>query len=1021
MSISTPQTREHARWLSQEYSPWCLLHMLLKNHTNLFSTPLLEELLPPVPPSQLPHSSSLLHPQSHCHSLDTESPLSTPPGARAILSRYLVQRLHFGYYGDKSTISESAVRYLTARARLQFGYFAIRGRAFWNVSSEDLGLQCGGFQGLESHEQEEWDGKTGVQDQHRRQRPHHHQHQQQHQQEPRHQQGQSQGQANDSDPSANKDEDPFSLGFSDATTFIGRLRGRPNSDAKSRESDREEQRKKIIKGNKKCEEREEKLLLMEAVQYIQRSQPDMIHVFMQQLNPAETNSSSSTDPSTVSERQAAATYWTRVALTKLIDVQPDPDDMVSVPSSPFLNRRTDALWMEYLEQPPKAILKLKDLARHTRPHGGMGMVQDDSRLFQIASGIFNDLATHPRKARKPAPTIIDGPFSYSFDVIRELVVEYGFMPLPEDDTDRKMNFSGGIRAATGEAEIFPSDGSHVAKPGQKGEGTSIWYFYEPQRVEVMVGYLMHKAPEVLDLLFQQGFELFVQPHPGHAGLSRALLLQCCMPGCHAMVRHVYQVPSGKSIGTMAQTQVVGTVKNELMGYGNKPKRIEFQQQDFADVLKGLAPVNVETAVPIMLDLGMERTVVQNRLMELLQIPGSLAPIDIESSTLTVLFQNCIPKTGLSTPRRLKSASEVVNLAIQLSFEIQMEPSEAIDLEWKCSFEETLLNLEQENLIVHNHVSDWILASLDPSHAGFRICFDHAVLKALLGVTEWNMAQLMRLRTWTRIQEREARTKNDKARCQWEEVKRQLLIVEHENLDDQDVVMQDQADNRNLIELDIEWTTNDEVTLATSTKVDSLPKGSGTIRVGDDGCLLLDNGHLERNQILFDPENGDPNVLDTNTRVYEFLRKGVVVEERHWVWLAMGLDTISLQGQHVVEMAGYEKLSDGGYIFPVKMACSPEAYQLVWMMALAYVQQSLALDDKDSKVELRCRNGDPSPPLPDGRATSPIPLTPSSPVPQSACSFKIREVQRMLTDRLGEEAGLVVKILSELEVDLEKQV
>ncbi|KAF9112505.1 hypothetical protein BGX27_003262 [Mortierella sp. AM989] len=1052
MSISTLQTSDNVRWLCQEYSPWCLLHMLLKNHTSLFSTSLLEDLLEPLSPpgAPTPYSSissssfsstgtssltSALSSQpvhshlqssqtfSHAQSQATESPVSTSLSPKAILSRYLVQRLHFGYYGDRDTISESAVRYLTARARLQFGYFVIHGRAFWNVSSEDLGLQYGNIQVLEAHEQEGQDGKTGDKagqtlDQHRRQR----RHQPQSQQGGQHRQGQAQGQIDESDPGANKDEDPHSE-FLEASTLYGRTRGKPYAETKLGEPDEEEQRKRIANGNQRCEEREEKLLLLEAVRYIERRQPELIDIFMKPLNSAEpiSSSSPSTNTSATSDRQAAATYWTRVALTKLIDEQSNLEkfDIVSLPSSPFLSRRSDSFWMEYLKKPPMAILKLKDPMRHTQPHGGMGLVQDDGRLFQTASGIFNDLATHPKRGRKPAPTIIDGPFSYSFHVIKDLIVEYGYMPLPEDDADRKMNFKGGVRAATGEAEVFPSDGSHIAKVGQKGEGTSIWYFYELQKIEVMVGYLIHRAPEVLDLLFQRGFELLVQSGPGFVGLSRALLLQCCIPGCHAMVRHVY-LSSVKPF-VMPSGIVVRTIKKELMGLVNKPKRIEFQQQDFADVLKGLAPGNLSEAMKIMVELGMEHSVIQNRLIELLQIPGGLAPVDILDTTLTILFQKCIPESEASVYKPPMTAPDVVNLAMQTSFEIQMELPEAMDLEWKCSFEEILVNLERESLIVHNHVSDWILATLNFSQAGFQICFDHAILEALLGMTGWNLTQLKRLRTWIKTQEKEARMKSNKTGRQWEDIKGQLLIMEHGITESQDSTMQGYEENGKLIGLEIEWTTNDQITLATSAIIDSLPKASGMVRISDDGRLLLDNGYLARDHILFNPLGDDSLVVANNKRAYRFLKKNAVVEEKHWIWLAMGLVTVSLQGQHVVEMQGWEMSTEKNYSFPVKMACSPEAYQLVWMMVLAYVRQPLASERKNPKFEWTTvstfeerLDGDPLSSL----GSSPVSQS-SSPVPQSSTS-KIRELQRMLTDRLGGDAWLLVEILSELEIDVEKQ-
>ncbi|KAF9434575.1 hypothetical protein BGZ76_007783 [Entomortierella beljakovae] len=1008
-SVALPTTQDQVQWLYQQYSPWCLLHLLLKNHSHLFSTVLLEELLAPfntvelfatlscssssfsTSPSQLNLSPDSPPFSSHQHhqGFVLESPLfnSQPIRPKVAISRYLIQRLHFGYYGTKDTISESAVRYLTARARLEFGYFIIRGRAFWNVTSEDLGLQSN-FSSLVVLEQEEQDGKTGgksgTQDISRRHR--------RDQQPNRHLQQQRQQQNQDgNDQSTNKDDDANMVGSLEASTYIGRIHGRLNKLAKSLEFDEEEKRKSIVKGNRQCEEREEKLLMVEAIRYLQRKQPEVVEKILQSFSQTGTSSTLLIDTPTISERQASAIYWTRVALTYLIDTENDLEkhDALSIPSSPFLSRRTDVLWMNHLENPPSPILKLKELARHSHPYGGMGLVQDDSRLFQISSGIFNDLATHPKKAKKPAPTIIDGPFSYSHDIVHELVTEYGYMPLPEDDADRKINFNGGMRASTGATEIFPSDGSHIAKPGQKGEGTSIWYFYELQRLEVMVGYLIHRAPEVLDLLFQRGFELLVRQEQGGPGISRSQLLQCCIPGCHAMVRHVYQA-AGKQ-PTMSAHVIVRTVERELLGNGEKPKRFEFQQDDFAAVLRGLAPGNVEDSLNILLGLGMKPVIVQNRLMELLQTPASTAPVDIENSILTALRRMCNPEGEPFDSTHSPTSEDVVNLALQLSFEVQMDPSEAINLEWKCSFEETLLNLKRENLTVHEHVSNWILASLDSSQAGFKICFDHAILDALSGATEWNLWQLKRLKGWVKVKEGESYSRSNQTGRRWEEVKEQLTITEHGNLDGQDDVMHGYEQDKALVGLDVEWTTNDWITLSTSAVVEDLPEGDEVIRVGCDGRLLIDNGFPGREPILCRFDKEDYSVLSSNMRVFNYLKSKAVVEERHWIWLAMGLATVSLQGLHVVEL-GWTTRNPRMLSFPVRMGCSPVAYQLVWMLALVYIPQ-LMTGSEDCLSPLQIR---------------------------SQCEAKIRELQQMLTNRLRENAWLIVELLSELKDDISNQ-
>ncbi|KAF9426302.1 hypothetical protein BGZ94_006710 [Podila epigama] len=123
----SPHSPPHvvAQWLCGEYPPWLVLHMLLKKHPQYFSTNIIEELLSPLEPSPLPSVHSQPRRTTGHSSL------------RARLSRHLVQRVHYGYYGSSRDLSPNAVRYLTARARLEYGYFVIWGRAFWCITQED--------------------------------------------------------------------------------------------------------------------------------------------------------------------------------------------------------------------------------------------------------------------------------------------------------------------------------------------------------------------------------------------------------------------------------------------------------------------------------------------------------------------------------------------------------------------------------------------------------------------------------------------------------------------------------------------------------------------------------------------------------------------------------------------------------------------------------------------------------------------------------------------------------------------
>jgi hypothetical protein len=537
----------------------------------------------------------------------------------------LIQRLHFGYYGNKSLFSESAVRYLTARARLEFGYFAIRGRAFWNISQEDI----------DNHQQlPEEDGKSDKEGRDKKSkgssssRP-----QQSHQR--RQQSGHGAG-AEGIDPTANKDDDLATLSNSESSTSLGRQQGRggggggaggTSTEGKTGQLDKQDQQQNMAKAHRKCEEREEIVLMMEATRFCERSLPS--NITLESLSP--------TAP--FFGQLEAGVYWRQVAFTQWINSVEGLSNaqMARIPPSPFLCRRIDAAWMEHMEQLPsnESPILLPSQKSRNRVQLELHCAQDDARLFQIASGIFEGLATHPKKSRKPARQLIDGPFKLSLDILKSLIVDYGYLPLPEDDKQRKIHYRGGDRIPTGHEEAFPSDGSHVVnRRGLKGEGTSIWYFYDIQRIEIMVAYFMFRAPEVLDWMFERGFELEPPLGPGGPTFSRTLLLQCCLPGCHAMVHHVYR--SSPQAAFMNPIIIISRVNEELLGLGNKPKRVEFQRQDFVEALKGVPAVHLANSLSILTGVGMDTTVVQDRLTELLQITGGPASLDVEKAVLSML-------------------------------------------------------------------------------------------------------------------------------------------------------------------------------------------------------------------------------------------------------------------------------------------------------------------------------------------------------------------------------------------------
>ncbi|KAF9575389.1 hypothetical protein EC968_003440 [Mortierella alpina] len=989
-----------------------------------------------------------------------------------------------------------------------------------------------------------------------------------------HQQGQVQALMQDNDAGGGvKEDDIYSIAYEASSALVGGGFGGTGVDGRTGVEDEVEQRQRIAMANQRCEEREERHLLLEAVRYCERCQPEMAVVF----DFTAATYSPITPATVATERQAAAEYWRRVAYTSTIESEAgmDSDDLVSIPPSPFLGRRVDASWMKRLQQSPVSSIQHNSHRDLSYLLTRMRMVQDDARLFQIASGIFDGLATYPRKGKKPIPSIIDGPLSLSLSTLRTLVFEYGYMPLPEDDQDRKAHYKGGARAHSGDDFDFPSDGSHVVnKRGLKGQGTSIWYFYDLQRTEIMVVYLMHKAPEVLDWLFEAGFELKIQRGSRTMGVSTPLLLQCCIPGFHAMVRHVYK-PSSAASYVMPLPVGVATVQTELLGCGRKPKRIEFCREDFVEVLKGIPPAQFGDILNLMSDLGMDNTVVQDRLVELLQIPGGTSPTMVEKAHLSALCMHASkPFLALSNeeslfamediaaistepidgtqsnngngkdndndnsrvnvgsdhdhyglgfnsktePQNSASVKGVVNRAIQQAFEIHMDLSAAQEPEWKVTFEDTLSNLKLESWLVHSEVSDWVLATMSSSEPAFQTCFDHALMEALQELLSWNNQQVWRLEKWCQNMEDESRSRSLMGgRHPWEEVKGKLLrrrqseecgssSLQYAKQDeDQDQSMEEAPEDvlngrGELIGLDIDWTTNDQIILNTFSTVADMPGGSEIVRVSGDGCLLLDNGCLDQELLLCEQQTEDEVYsLETNVRVYDYLRKGAVVEEKHLVWLALGLVTATYRGREVAHIVSRRqrqrhhhhphhhdnhhnylnhhysrqhhhqkrqqqqqqrrqrlrqslRLDSGGpAVISVKMACSPEAYQLVWMLASTFIRQALIRENEQLREALNLEyeqvfsglqtvepsmdddNGqgsrmeDPrlepfllAPTAPFMTLDSNTRSPPLSPVPLSSTMMKVQEMQAMLTNYLGADAWLMNEILSEIEDDIEER-
>ncbi|KAG0266577.1 hypothetical protein BG011_001766 [Mortierella polycephala] len=1085
------QAKGQALVLSQQYPPWCILHMLLKRHKHLFSTILLEELLAPSPASLTPASSPSHSQSSSSQQPSLVSPVQPPPRPKALLSRYLIQRLHFGYYGTKRVLPESAVRYLTARARLEFGYFVIRGRAFWSVCQEDMDEDVhdidrtastsssnrGGGDKKSRVRNGEGSGTQGLSANQRQQQASQINQQQQ--------QGHTQAQSDDQ--GGNKDEDPYSLAYTEASTLLGRRHVGVDAEGRTVVADEAEQRRRMVEANQRCEEREEKLLMLEAVRYLDRQQPDMYTT----ITLGATSTSSSESPAASPEKVAAVSHWMRVALTSQIDSQTDMEtaDSFMIPASPFLNRRIDAFWMGYLQHPPLAPIELKShTTKSHQVHGGMQMVQDDARLFQIVSGIFDGLATLPKTSRLSTHSVIEGSLSISPDTLRRLIFDYGYLPLPEDDEDRKFHYKGGIRDSTDERNGFPSNGSHlVNNRGMKGQRTSIWYFYDLQRVEVMTVYLMFAQPEVLYWMFDCGFEFKSVSEQGDIGVSPALLLQCCLPGCHAMLRHTFQLtPRGFKMPT---STIIRVVKDDLLGDGVRSKRIEFRRQDFVQVLKGVPSPQIRVALDVMLALGMEHSVVQDQLMGLLQTPGGLSPVNVELEVLSALFARCIRvdktspsassdgikshqdsgKDSMELVGILMKANDIVNVAIQQAFDIQMDLSAVRDQEWKRNFEETLLNLKPQAWIVHPQVSTWVPEFINATEPAFQICFDHAVMEALTEILEWNDLQLEQLQKWTQAQENEAQMRSIRSGRQWEEVKRQLLVVHNSDDEEDELMGQEEASGEeNWIGLDVEWTTNDQVELATTAIVGGMSIDTEMVRISDDGHLLLDNGRLgqgfspngQRGQQEDEEEPSDTSnnqgtmeeeesPSEVNSRLYTYLKKGAVVEEKHLIWVALGLVTESFRGRRVAEIqCGRSKhkqqhkeqeLGPRYSSIQVKMACSPDAYRLVWMLASAYIRQyPLSIPASESTetatwtissaeaetagTSITPTNSVVSQEDPkDGHSISYSPsLTalPLSPTPDCSTIAKVKELRQLLIDKLGADARLMMEILNDIEDSIE---
>lgn len=411
-----------------------------------------------------------------------------------------------------------------------------------------------------------------------------------------------------------------------------------------------------------------------------------------------------------------------------------------------------------------------------------------------------------------------------------------------------------------------------------------------------------------------------------------------------------------------------------------------------------------------------------------------------------------------------SPTDLVNRIIQENFELDMDLTDIRDVSWRLMFEETVQNLRLQRWIVHPHVSDWILETFEAAQSSFRTCFDHAVLEALLEISDWNRAQVKRLETWTQRQEDEAWIKSSKLSKLWREIKEGLMVEKGGRKGDFGSKRGRKShhyggtkhrahsinDPEDTIILDIEWTTGQQVSQATQSILANMPKGSDMVRVSDDGYLMLDNGCLDHELLLYDsrpPEEGviaseRGGSLDSNARVSEYLNHGAMVQEKHLIWLALGLVTESFHGQAAAitkrarTTGATKQPAKADRTIPVRMACSPEAYQLVWMLVSSFVRQSMNNDGdvspsaSDSALSTaaegstlaisswQTNGGDDSFSGAAMDTTSP----PTSPVPvsSSGCAARMRALQTMVQQQVGHEgAKLFVEILSEIEDEVEK--
>lgn len=399
----------------------------------------------------------------------------------------------------------------------------------------------------------------------------------------------------------------------------------------------------------------------------------------------------------------------------------------------------------------------------------------------------------------------------------------------------------------------------------------------------------------------------------------------------------------------------------------------------------------------------------------------------------------------------------------------MDLTDIRDVSWRLMFEETVQNLRLQRWIVHPRVSDWILETFEPAQSSFRTCFDHAVLEALLEISDWNQAQVKRLQAWTQRQEDDAWIKSSKQSKLWRDVKEVLMVEKGGRKGDFGSKRghkshhysgaKHRGHNTNYSEdtimLNIEWTTGQQVSHATQSILANMPKGSDMVRVSDDGYLMLDNGCLDHELLLYDtrPPVGEVvasergGSLDSNARVCEYLNRGAVVQEKHLIWLALGLVTESFHGQAATiskrarttgAMLSPKQPAKADSTIPVRMACSPEAYQLVWMLASSFVRQPLnnngdvspstsnsALSTTAEVSTLAIGSGQTNG-EDDSSSSSVMDTTspPTSPVPvsSSGCAARMRALQTMMQQRVGhEEAKLFVEILSEIEDEVEELV